>query len=253
MNTHKQLIVFFILLVVNALLAAAAYTLLPASQLNPTSAPLLEQAARVPSWLLGLANGGIVLVLYGALGLGGYWLSRRAGLPGIYRPGAGWRAWVLWPMGLGLICGAVLVVLDRLFARLGNWSGFTHPEFPLSIIASATAGIGEEILFRLFFMGLWAFLLNLLLRRWKATPIAWRIANLLAALAFAAGHLPSAMVLFNVTSPAALPPIVLVEGLLLNTLIGLVAGECCVRDGMVAASGVHFWTDIVWHVIWPAL
>jgi len=22
------------------------------------------------------------------------------------------------------------------------------------------------------------------------------------------------------------------------------------KDGLVAASGVHFWTDMVWHVLW---
>jgi hypothetical protein len=35
----------------------------------------------------------------------------------------------------------------------------------LSFIASATAGFGEEIVFRGFVMGVWAFLLNLLQRR----------------------------------------------------------------------------------------
>jgi len=33
--------------------------------------------------------------------------------------------------------------------------------------------------------------------------------------------------------------------------VALVAGERCRRDGLVAAMGVHFWADIVWHVIWP--
>lgn len=51
-------------------------------------------------------------------------------------------------------------------AALGRWSGFPHPELPYSIIASASAGIGEEIMFRSFVLGLWAFLGNLFLWRW---------------------------------------------------------------------------------------
>jgi len=39
-------------------------------------------------------------------------------------------------------------------------------------------------------------------------------------------------------------------GFLLNGMIGLVAGERYMKDGLVAAVGVHFWTDIVFHVIW---
>ena len=113
------------------------------------------------------------------------------------------------------------------------------------------AGIGEEIMFRMFVLGLWAFLINLILRRWRATKLALWIANVIAALAFAAGHLPAAMMLLGVTTPDALPPVVLVELFLLNGIVAIVAGERYMRDGLVAAAGVHFWADVVWHVIFP--
>ena len=61
----------------------------------------------------------------------------------------------------------------------------------MSLVALATAGIGEEIVFRGFMMGLWAFLLNLILRRSGDTT---------AALAFVAGHAPMSLRLFNVGS-----------------------------------------------------
>jgi hypothetical protein len=44
---------------------------------------------------------------------------------------------------------------------------------------------------------------------------------------------------------------VLADLVVLNGLVALVAGERYMRDGLVAAMGVHFWADIVWHVIWP--
>jgi membrane protease YdiL (CAAX protease family) len=121
----------------------------------------------------------------------------------------------------------------------------------MSLIASATAGIGEEIVFRGFVMGLWAFLLNLLLRRSGQTTIALWIANVLAALAFAAGHLPASMLLLGVQSPLQLPVALLADLVVLNGLVALVAGERYMRSGLVAAMGVHFWADIVWHVLWP--
>ena len=43
----------------------------------------------------------------------------------------------------------------------------------------------------------------------------------------------------------------LVELFLLNSIVSLIAGERYMRDGLVAAIGVHFWVDIIWHVIWP--
>jgi hypothetical protein len=147
----------------------------------------------------------------------------------------------------------VFVIVERVFMAAGMGEGFPHPAFPFSIIASATAGIGEEILSRSFFMGLWAFLLNLLLRRWGATNVALWAGNIIAALAFSATHIPGVMVILGVTSPAEIPVFMLLEIFLLNGVLSLVAGERYMRDGLVAAMGVHFWVDIVWHVIYPLI
>jgi membrane protease YdiL (CAAX protease family) len=249
-NTRRQLTVFGLLLTTNAILAFLAYTLGLANQsFAPQETP--SSLAFVPAWQLGLANAGIVLVLYGLLGLAGFWFARKLGLPGIFREQAGWRHWFVVPMALGVAAGVVITIGDRIFASSRNWSGFPHPAFPLSLIASATAGIGEEILFRVFVMGLWAFLFNLILRRRRATQLALWAGNIIGALAFGAGHLPTAMLLLGVTNPGEIPALVLGELFLLNGIVGLLAGERYMREGFVAAVGVHFWTDIVWHVIWP--
>jgi membrane protease YdiL (CAAX protease family) len=246
---RRQWFVFLALLLINALLAFIALAFgLQGEFLAGQEMP--PEVANVPAWVLGLANGGMIVVIYGIAGAIGLWLGWKAGLPGVYRAGAGWRNWLWVPMAFGLIVGVLLVVGDRLFATLGRWSGFAHPGFPMSLIASATGGIGEEILFRGFVMGLWAFLLSLLLRRSGRAAGLWT-ANAIAALAFAAGHLPTSMVLLNVRSPLELPVVVLAELVVLNSLVALVAGERYMRAGLVAAMGVHFWADIVWHVIWP--
>jgi hypothetical protein len=59
------------------------------------------------------------------------------------------------------------------------------------------------------------------------------------------------MPLLKASSPAEIPALVLVEMLLTNGIIGIVAGGRYVRNGLIGAVGVHFWTDIVWYVIWP--
>jgi hypothetical protein len=247
---RRQLAAFALLLVTNALLAYLTYTL---GLTDPFFAgqEMPPELANTPPWLVGLANAGMILVLYGLLGLLGLWFARRLGWPGVYHPDAGWRRWLWWPMALGLVVGVLMVIGDRIFSALGDWGGFSHPTFPMSLIASATAGIGEEIIFRVFVMGLWAFLLQLLFRQSKGL-VLW-IANGISALAFATGHLPAAMYLLGTSSPLELPALLLAEMVLLNGLVALVAGERYARDGLVAAAGVHFWADVVWHVVWPLL
>jgi hypothetical protein len=251
-NTRKQLLVLGTLLLADALLAFVYYITTPLETLS-AGQPVSPVVAAVPRWQLGLANAAIIVVLYGILGLVGLWFARRLGLPGVWRENARWRDWLWRPLPIGVALGVVFVVLDRVFASAGQWPGFEHPPFPASLFASATAGIGEEIIFRMFVLGLWAFLFNLVLRRWSATGVALWIGNVLAALAFGASHLPSQMILLNVKSPAQLPPLMLGELFLLNGIMGIAAGIYYRRDGLVAASGIHFWADVVWHVIFPLI
>jgi len=249
----RQLFVFGGLTAINALLVFVVFALgLPNQLMAGQEIP--EPLASMPGWLLGLANAGIVLVLYGLLGLAGVWFARKLSLPGIYREGAGWRQWVVAPMAIGAALGVVLIVGDSLFARASeDWAGYPHPGFPLSIIASATAGIGEEVLFRLFVMGLWAFLLNLALRRWKSGRLALWGGIVIAALVFGAAHLPATMMAIGVSTPTELPSIVMAEVFVLSGIVGIVAGQRYIQEGLIAAIGVHFWADVVWHILWPAV
>jgi membrane protease YdiL (CAAX protease family) len=157
---------------------------------------------------------------------------------------------VLTPLLLGALTGVALILGDLIFAPYNDFGRFPHPEFPLSLLASLSAGIGEEIIFRGFILGLWALILNWAFKKFTGRSTALWIANIIAALAFGAGHLGTAIALTGVTSIADLHPILLVEIFLLNGIVGLVAGQQYMKTGLVAAIGVHFWTDIVWHVIW---
>jgi membrane protease YdiL (CAAX protease family) len=237
------------LVAVYSLLAAASYLVLPLDQMVPATVPI--PVLTIPRWQLALANAAIGMGLYGLLGVAGLWLARRLGLPGVFRTDGNWRGWLLVPMLWGVGLGTVVGLANLVFATLQDWPGFPQPTFPFSLVASITAAIGEEILFRSFVLGLWAFLVLLALRCWVDRGVALQVGNLVAALAFGGAHLASATLLFGAASPTEIPPLILVEILLLNGAIGWVAGLQYVRQGLVAAIGVHFWVDVVLHIAWP--
>jgi hypothetical protein len=224
-TSKKQLTVLSILLVIYSIIIFATYTIIPLEKLIPPTQTIPEVALSIPHWQFGLITAGIMLVIYGLFSLAGYWFARKLEIPPLYRENVGWRKLFLWPMLLGLAAGIIVIIIDRILALTGLSKGFPHPGFPLSLISSATAGIGEEILFRGLVMGLWAFLANLFLRRYNRTQLALWIGNIIAAFAFSAGHLPSAMILYGTTNLAEIPVPIFVEGLMINSFVGLVAGE----------------------------
>ncbi len=248
MNNRKQLMALLIMLVVYALCAFLIYAFFmdQLTAMSETPMPKME----VSNTVLGLANAGIVIVFYGLLGLLGYWFARKLNLPGIFGEDGNWKRWFLTPLWIGLGCGVFVVVGDLLFAPINGVGRFPHPGFPVSILASLSAGIGEEILFRGVVFGFWGLLLNWLFKRFNGRRAALWIANVIAALAFGAGHLGTALALTGAASPAELSPIFLAEIFLLNGIIGLIAGQRYMKDGLVAATGVHFWADVVFHVVW---
>ncbi len=248
MTNRKQLTLFAIFLIVYALCAFVTYAFFINQMAASAGMPVPETG--MSPVVLGLVNAGIVLVVYGLLGLAGYWFARKLNLPGIFSEDGNWRRWFLIPLVIGIACGVLVVIGDVLFAPINGFGRMLHPAFPLSIIASLSAGIGEEILFRVFVFGLWAFILNWLFKRFNGRTLALWIANVIAALAFSASHLSTIVILTHAASISDLSPMAFVEIFLLNGTIGLLAGWRYMKDGLVAASGIHFWTDVVFHVAW---
>jgi hypothetical protein len=245
---RKQLTIFLALLLVYAFSIFATYAFLMDQVVASAGVPMPDMG--VSDAVLGLDNAGIFFVVYGLLGLAGLWFARKIDLPGIFSEDGNWRRWFLLPLLLGLGCGVMLIVGDLVFAPINGFGRMVHPEFPHSILASISAGIGEEIMFRGFVFGLWGFLLNWLLKRFSGRTLAMWIANVIAALAFGAGHLGTVLLLTGASSLAEVNPVLLAEIFLLNGVIGLIAGQRYMKDGLVAAVGVHFWADVVFHVIW---
>lgn len=244
-ETKKQLKIYSVLVFVLAIISAINVFASVPSQLNSLQQPL---PASKP--LLALATFGITLIGYGLIGLLGYYLAKKLGWPGIFNGKEGWKKLFLRPLYIGLIMGIFLIFAQKVFVSFHNLGELPHPPFPFSILASIGAGVGEELIFRLFLISLWALILGFIFKKFNKQGIVNWIAIIIAALAFGAGHFPNVMFLYGFTSLSQLPIIFIIEILLLNGIIGVVAGKEFIKYGFIAAVGVHFWADIVWHVIY---
>ena len=166
------------------------------------------------------------------------------------------RFWVVIgePLALGMTMGAIMSAFAwnlhpaagdpaKLLITPTPWEGF---------LGSIGAGIREEIWLRLglmtFLVGLGAFLVRRFGRRNEEppAPVVW-IANLLAALIFAAIHIPQTKALIGLSTEVVL---FIFFG---NGLPGLVFGWLYWRRGLVTAMLAHFGLDLVLKVLLPLL
>jgi hypothetical protein len=206
-----------------------------------------------PIYVVALVSAGLVLVLYGGLGSIGLFLARKLGLPEIWDSNVTNRQRFMIPALIGIGTGIVIIIGDAIFSPVNGMGHFPHPPFPTSIFAAIGAAIGEETMFRLFFISFWTWLVSrIILRgRWQ-TGIYW-IVSVFSAVAFGIAHLPSVMVLQGWTSVAQVPPVLLAELIVLNGVISFFAAYYFKKFGILAPMGIHLWADIVWHVIWSVL
>ena len=108
-------------------------------------------------------------------------------------------------------------------------------------------GVMEELLMRLFILSLTGFLLWKLFwrKREKVPEAALILANILAALLFAAGHLPATAATFG-----SLTPLLIFRCFLLNGGFGLIFGRLYRKYGIQYAVAGHALCHIVCKLIW---
>lgn len=192
----------------------------------------------------------IMAIVYGGLGLAGMVLSGKLGFAQLWDKKITNNQRLIRPALIGFIIGAFFIIVDLVVNSTTELGLLPHPPFPTSIVATITASIGEETVFRLFFISFWMWLLSsvILRNRWK-DQIFWLV-TAMSAIAFAMGHLPSFMFLYGYESFGDIPAVLIVEIILLNGVLSLFAAYYFRKYGILAAVGIHFWTDIVWHVIY---
>ena len=174
-----------------------------------------------------------------ALAFAGSWAAPRCGFALLAPQPPGAR---LAQAGSGLLLGLLIAAADHL-AR-GAWQA--APSQPPSLVEGWTpasalvgllyGGVVEEVMLRWGFMSLMVLALWRLLARRAPSPPGWSVLTgiVLAALAFAAAHLP-ALALAGTPLDAG----ILARTLLLNGVAGLLFGWLFARRDLLAAMLAH--------------
>jgi membrane protease YdiL (CAAX protease family) len=241
LSKSTKLYVFLILLL--ACLTAASFYLPLTEQLGDVELPASKPVMALVSFLS-------VLVIYGGLGFLGLKLSKKLGYPDLLDKKISNKQRFLIPAIAGAVIGVVFIIIDLIYSANFSFGALPHPEFPFSIIASLTAGIGEEIVFRLFFISFWVWLIGKVILKGKLKNYVFWIIALISGILFALAHLPSVFVLYGYSGISEIPLPLLSELMILNIAVSLPAAYYFRKYGILAAMGIHFWTDIIWHVIY---
>ena len=149
-----------------------------------------------------------------------------------------------------IVGGLALILPDLLFFGKYNEaimnSYAAKPTVVYIIGAILYGGVIEEVMLRLFFMTVIAFVLWKLFARQeeKPTTAILVIANIIAALLFAAGHLPATVLMIGTS------PMILFRCFLLNGGFGLLFGylyrKYGLRYSMLAHAGCHIISKLIW-------
>ena len=149
-----------------------------------------------------------------------------------------------------VVGGMVLILSDLLF--FGNYSEIimdsysVKPTIPYLIASVIYGGIIEEVMLRLFWMSLVAFVLWKIFDRKNECPstVILITANIIAALLFAAGHLPATAAMMG------LSPMIVFRCFLLNGGMGLMFGMLYRKYGLrysrLAHGGCHIVSKLIW-------
>ena len=156
-------------------------------------------------------------------------------------------------LGMTLLTGLVLST-DILYFRnhipqvAATYQG--KPSFTYWMASVFYGGVIEEVMLRLFLMSLIVFLGWKIFFRSAAAPSPGVViaANIIAALLFAAWHLPATLQMFG-----EITPMVLLRCFLLNGAAGLVFGRLYRKYGIQYAMIAHAGAHIVWKIIWTIL
>ena len=188
-------------------------------------------------------------VLYGLVfGAAGIFLGRKVGLWKDERSITKKPIWAA--IAVAIIGGLALILPDLLYfgkhIPVVMDSYAAKPTAVYILAAMLYGGVIEEVMLRLFFLSLVAFILHKIFGRKRETPATAVLvaANIVAALLFAAGHLPATLLMIGSS------PIIIFRCFLLNGSFGLLFGwlyrKYGLRYAMIAHAGCHLVSKLIW-------
>jgi membrane protease YdiL (CAAX protease family) len=212
----------------------------------------------------GLINGALIsimgclgLLITNRIGLGlpfiEGWVDRERGMPRFSRAVA-----IGWIAAVGFVA-AILILQNFVFGppmqAMFQEIGYVLPEDAVTpplygFLAAISAGITEEVIFRLFGLSLLAWLGALVIKDPDGRPklsVLWA-ANIILAVAFGAAHLSTAASL-----GWPINALIITRTLVLNGIGGIVLGWLFWTFGLETAMLAHFLGDVILYALLPII
>lgn len=178
------------------------------------------------------------------LGLIGKFLSKKIGL---WKKIEFSKKAIIDILLVTIIGGIVFIMADQLifnnFSDTIKESYAAKPTIECIIASIVYGGIVEEVMLRLFFMSLVAVIIRKVTQK-EINDKILIISNVIAAILFAAGHLPATAITIGIT------PMIIIRCFLLNGGFGLLFGHLYRKHGIHCAMLGHIGVHIVSKLIW---
>ena len=203
------------------------------------------QEQNVTKEMLGLSSAIQYGIPFGViLAIIGIFLSKKINLWNVFKLE---KKAIITTVIITIIGAFILFPGDKLiFGSMSPWVAEQYtikPTIYKMIGGLLVGGIIEEVMMRLFFMSLVVFIISKILKKKEIPTIVFIIANILSALLFAAGHLPSTATMTTLT------PIIIFRCFLLNGGLGLAFGylyrKYNIRYAMISHGLTHLIADIL--------
>ncbi len=181
------------------------------------------------------------------MGFFGYILAEKTGLLKSFKIS---KSGIIPTVILTIVGGIIFIGLEYgVFSNLIPEVATTYEQKPTiayMISCLTYGGVLEEIMMRWFLMSLLAFIVwKLFFKKSEQVPNGVLIGvNIVVALLFAAGHLPTTATTMGIT------PLILVRCFTLNSLAGLICGHLYIKHGIQYAMLSHAGFHILWKIFW---
>ena len=214
---------------------------------NSLSLELLKQIQEqnVTKEMLGLSAAIQYGIIFGlVLAVIGIFLSKKINLWNEFKVD---KKAIITSIIITIIVALILFPGDKLiFGSMNNWVAEQYTVKPTiyKIIGGLlVGGIIEEVMMRLFIMSLIVFITSKLLKKKEIPTCIYVIANIIVALIFAAGHLPSTATMTDIT------PLLVFRCFLFNGGIGLAFGYLYRKYNIRYAIASHGFSHLIADVL----
>lgn len=214
------------------------------AQLPEMAEAVLEQG--IPLWVVFAVSVLQIGIISFVLGTAGYFFCKRTGLAKPFGIESKTLLRLLpWIVGFGILFVCDYPVFGRLIPEVGA-SYEVKISFSYFMSSLLYGGVVEEVMMRWFVMALVVWIYAVATKKEASDIPVWVFvaANILAAMLFAAGHLPATIQLFGKLSFLIVLRCFLMNGAF-GIFFGVVFKKYGIQYAMIAHAGLHFVSKVI--------